>query len=128
MIIPEPLKTTAEELVRGCREGYERENLDKLYAPNAVSVEAYPNPDQDTPETAGLDGIKGKHDWWEATFEETTRDVQGPFFHGGDRFSVYFATKAKNKNTGETLEMTETATYHVDQQGRIVREEFFWRP
>ena len=34
------LKQIAEELVAGCREGRAKENLDKLYAADAVSVEA----------------------------------------------------------------------------------------
>jgi ketosteroid isomerase-like protein len=57
--------------------------------------------------------------------EQLESSTVGPFFHGDDRFSVVFTGKAKNKETGEVMDMQETATYHV-QDGKIVREEFFY--
>ena len=54
------LKEIADELVAGCREGRTNANLDRLYAADAVSVEASDMGGQGR-ETAGLDGIKGKH-------------------------------------------------------------------
>lgn len=126
MEFPQTLKSTADELVRGCREGREKENLGRLYADDAVSVEALAMPGADSRETRGLDGIRGKHEWWESTFEEIESRADGPFLHGEDRFSVIFEAKTKNRETGEVSEMRETATYHVNDQGKIVREEFFW--
>jgi ketosteroid isomerase-like protein len=118
------LRSLAEELVKGCREGRERENLNKLYAENAVSVEAYAGPEMDR-ETKGLEAIHKKHDWWESTMEELESHTTGPFYHGEDRFSVVFTGRAKNKETGEVMDMQETGVYHVEG-GRIVREEFFY--
>jgi ketosteroid isomerase-like protein len=118
------LRQVAEQLVKGCRENRERENLDTLYAKDAVSIEAYGGPEMGR-ETKGLDGIHKKHDWWESTMEQLESSTVGPFFHGDDRFSVVFTGKAKNKETGEVMDMQETATYHV-QDGKIVREEFFY--
>ena len=117
------LDEIARELVAGCREGRERENLDKLYATDAVSVEA-----ADTGpgrETAGLDGIRGKHDWWDSNFEVTGGTVSDPFPHGDDRFAVIFEMTTRNRQTGEESGMKEVAVYHV-ADGRIVREEFFY--
>lgn len=118
------LKDVAEELVAGCREGRTRENLDKLYAEDAVSVEATAGPDGSR-KTQGRAGIAGKHDWWDATFTVHGGDVQGPFMHGDDRFAVIFEIDAENKQSGERTEMKEVAVYHV-RDGRIVREEFFY--
>ena len=61
------LKTIAEELVAGCRENRAIENLDRLYAPDAVSVEAADMGRGRV--TEGLAGIRGKHEWWESSME-----------------------------------------------------------
>ena len=60
----ETLKSTADSLVGHCRAGTTKEGLKELYDPNAVSVEAAPMPGADSPETKGVKGIEGKHDWW----------------------------------------------------------------
>ena len=123
---PEHLKTTAEALVKGCREGKERENLHELYAPDAVSVEAYEGGGGMSREVQGLDAIEKKHDWWESNFEALDQSVKGPFLHGDDKFSVVFDMKVRHKESGGVEEMTETATYHVNADGKIAREEFFY--
>lgn len=117
------LKEIAEELVAGCREDRTRENLDKLYAEGAVSVE--PNDMGNGRETVGLAGIHGKHDWWEANFEVPSLTVEGPFLHGDDRFAVIFDMESVNKATGERRKDREVGIYHV-KDGKIVREEFFY--
>jgi ketosteroid isomerase-like protein len=117
------LKEIAEALVDGCRTGKERENLDRLYHPDAVSVEAADYSGQGR-ETAGLDGIKGKHDWWDSAMEVHSAEVEGPFLHGDDRFAVIFDIDATDKASGQRMPMREVAVYHV-ADGRIVREEFF---
>lgn len=116
-------KEIGEQLVKGCREGRETENLGKLYAEDAVSVEAQ---DQGGGrEVRGLDGIRGKHEWWSQTFDVEEQNVEGPFPHGEDRFAVIFEITARNKETGESIPMKEVAVYHV-ADGRIAREEFFY--
>lgn len=117
------LEEIAQELVAGCREGRERENLDRLYAPDAVSVEA-----EDMGggrEAAGIDAIRAKHDWWESAMEMLGGSVEGPFLHAPDRFAVIFRMKTRDRKTGEEGEGHEVALYHV-ADGRIVREEFFY--
>jgi ketosteroid isomerase-like protein len=117
------LKEIAEALVDGCRTGKERENLDRLYHPDAVSVEAADYTGQGR-ETAGLDGIRGKHDWWDGAMEVHSAEVEGPFLHGDDRFAVIFDIDATDRTSGQRMPMREVAVYHV-ADGRIVREEFF---
>lgn len=118
------LKEIADELVAGCREGREAENLAKLYAPDAVSVEAA-DPMGMGREAHGIEAIKGKHEWWENAFEVLEGNVSDPYPHGDDRFGVRFSLKTKNKETGDISEMDELAVYHV-KDGKIVREEFFY--
>jgi ketosteroid isomerase-like protein len=119
------LNEIAAELIAGCREGRETENLDRLYAPDAVSVEAMAMEPGGSAETRGLAAIKEKHAWWNAMFEFLGGDIAGPFPHGDDRFAVVFSMTARNRETGEESAMQEVAVYHV-RDGRIVREEFFY--
>ena len=117
------LNEIAAELVAGCRENRARENLDRLYAPDAVSVEAADM--GGGRETRGVVGIHGKHDWWEGAFEVHGLTVEGPFVHGEDRFAVIFGMDTTDKATGERSQSREVAVYHV-AGGKIVREEFFY--
>lgn len=116
-------KEIAAELVAGCREGREAENLRKLYADDAVSVEAADF--GDGREVKGVDAIQGKHDWWNATFEVQDASTSDPMMHGDDRFAVIFDVKARNRETGQVDDMREVGLYHV-ADGKIVREEFFY--
>ncbi|MFN3262785.1 MAG: nuclear transport factor 2 family protein [Pikeienuella sp.] len=120
------LEEVAEALAKGCREGREREGLKALYAPGAVSVEAEAMPGGGR-ETAGIAGIEGKHDWWEANFEVTGGDVAGPFLHAPDRFALVFSVEGRPKAGGDAFLMREVALYTVSG-GKIVREEFFAAP
>ena len=113
----------AQELVAGCREDRTRENLAKLYAPDAGSVEAVDM--GQGREAHGLDAIKAKHDWWEGAMEYLGGEVRGPMPHGEDRFAVIFQLKARDKATGVVSDMEEVGLYTV-ADGKIVREEFFY--
>lgn len=118
------LKDIAEELVAGCRNGREKENLPRLYAPDAVSIEAT-SFDGSSRETIGLDAIMAKHDWWDQNATVHSAEVSGPFLHGDDRFAVIFDVDSTMKPTGKRNQMREVGIYHV-ADGRIVREEFFY--
>ena len=117
------LMTLANELVAGCREGRARANIDRLYAEDAVSVEAVDH--GGGREARGRAAIHGKHDWWEANMQETGGSVSDPLPHGDDRFAVIFRAEGREKATGNTFSMTEVGIYTV-ADGRIVREEFFY--
>ena len=123
---PETLKKTAQALVQGCRDDKERENVPKLYAQDAVSVEAYAGGGGKDREVRGIDAIQEKHDWWDQNFEELESDTVGPMLHGEDRFGVIFHLKTRHRESGEVQEMTEIGTYQVDGEGKIVREEFYY--
>ena len=114
----------ANELVAGCRDGREEANLDKIYAADAVSVEAQDFSGMGR-ETAGVEGIKGKHQWFGSMYEILEQKISDPMPHGEDRFAVTFEMKSKNKETGEIENMNEIAVYHVAND-KIVREEFFY--
>lgn len=117
------LNEIAAELVAGCREGRASDNLDKLYAPDAVSVEAMDN--GNGREMQGIDAIRGKHQWWGENFEVHSGTVGDPMLHGDDKFAVSFEMDATMKATGERSQMKEIAVYTV-AGGKITREEFFY--
>lgn len=119
----EAMLATAEKLVGFCREGREKEGLDTLYAPGCVSVEATPGPDA---VAEGLEAIRAKHAWFEEANEIGETTVEGPFPHGTDRFAVIFGMTVTERATGTRTSMREVAVYTVDDDGRIVREEFFY--
>ena len=118
------LKEIADELVAGCRENRAKENLNKLYAVDAVSVEAADAMGMGR-EAKGRDAIRGKHEWWEGAHEVTGATVSDPYMHGDDRFAVIFEVQGTVKESGENFDMKEVGIYHV-ASGQIVREEFFY--
>ncbi len=120
------LKEIAKELVAGCREGAARirANLEKLYADDAVSVEAADMSGSGR-ETHGKPGIHGKHDWWDGAMEEHASTITGPFYHGEDQFSVLFDMDVTDKTSGQRMQMKEIGVYHV-KDGKIAREEFHY--
>jgi len=117
------LEEIAKKLVEGCKTGQEDANLDALYHPDAASVEAADFSGAGR-ETKGVDGIRGKHAWWNASFEVHSSEAHGPFLHGEDRFAVIFEVDSTEKASGQRMPMKEVAIYHV-ADGKIVREEFF---
>ena len=117
------LNEIANELVAGCRENRAKANLQKLYAPDAVSVEAADMGNGRT--VTGIAAIEGKHDWWEGAMTVHEQKVGGPFAHGDDRFAVTFDVDYTEKATGKRDTMQEVAVYQV-ADGKIVREEFFY--
>jgi len=121
----ENLKKIGDALIKGCREGTEKQGLQELYAKNAVSVEALAMPGQDSPEAHGIQAIQDKHEWWENAHEIHSAKVEGPFFHGKNQFSAIFELDVTNKEMGERMQMKEVGVYTVEND-KIVREEFFY--
>lgn len=121
----EQLKQLANTLVEYCKTGQEMKGLDTLYAPDCVSAEAMAMPGDDSNEIQGVAAIKGKHEWWNGAFEVHDARVDGPYFHGDDRFSVIFELDSTNRESGVREQMKEVAVYTA-RDGKIVREEFFY--
>ena len=114
-----------QKLVELCRAG---KNLDalSLYAPDAVSVEAMGS--ETMPAVMkGVDAIRGKGEWWFANNEIHRSDARGPY-PNGERFAVVFDfefTAKEGPTAGRRVKMEEVALYTVEN-GKIVREEFFY--
>ena len=114
----------ANKLVELCREGKNMDALATLYSNDAVSVEAMAMPGMNQ-EAKGLPAIKAKGEWWMANHEVHSASITGPWPHG-DRFIVGFQYDVTNKPSGSRMQMDEAALFTV-KDGKIVREEFFYR-
>lgn len=125
MSAPQPLNDIANKLVECCQNNEEAKALDTLYAADAVSVEAADYTGQGR-EAAGLDAIRAKHEWWFGAHEVHSQNVDGPYLHGEDQFSVIFELDVTNKESQDRMQMKETATYTI-KDGKIAREEFFYK-
>ena len=121
----EDLMSVGNRLVKYCKENNTAACLNELYSPGAVSVEAAAMPDTGSAESVGVEAIRQKHDWWYDTMDVHSGTVDGPYFHGDNRFSVIFEIDATNRETGERNQMKEVAIYTV-AGGKIVREEFYY--
>lgn len=120
----EKLVTIANAVVEANKTNKARELVRAHYADDAVSVEALAMGEGGR-ETHGIDGILGKHDYWENAFETHNSSVAGPFLHGDDRFSVIFEVDVTERETGKRSQMKEIGAYTIND-GKIVREEFFY--
>jgi hypothetical protein len=118
--------SVGKQLVELVRQGRNMEAIDRLYAPDVVSVEVFSSPEMPA-RMEGIDAIRGKNRWW---FENHTMhggDAVGPFPHG-DRFIVVFkhdVTAKTGPMAGQRMQMEEAGLYTVEN-GKIVKEEFFY--
>jgi SnoaL-like domain len=98
--------------------------LDALYDKNIVSVEAR-TADGSSPETHGIDAVRGKVDWWVNEMEVHSFKVDGPFV-AHDHFVVQYDVDVSDKKSGNRMQISEVGYYTV-KDGKIIREEFLPR-
>ena len=123
--MPSSVREIADALVAHCKADTTYEALDTLYAEDAVSVEAMPNPETGSAVTESVKGIHGKHEWWDNSMDVKEMHIGGPFMHGDDRFAVTFRGDVIEKASGNPFPLDEVAVYTV-KDGKIVLEEFFY--
>ena|SRR2546423_1275880 len=111
----------AKKVVELTRKQAWHEALDTLYAKDIVSVEAH-SMGGGSPETRGIEGVRGKVDWWVNEMDVHNCKVSGPFV-AHDRFVVQYDMDVSNKKTKERMQMSEVGVYTI-KDGKIVREEF----
>jgi len=92
-----------------------------LYAKDIVSVEAR-TMDGSSPETHGIDGVRGKVDWWVNEMQVHSFKVGGPFV-AHDHFVVQYDVDVSDKKSGNRMQISEVGYYTV-KDGKIAREEF----
>ncbi|MGZ5024847.1 MAG: SnoaL-like domain-containing protein [Chthoniobacterales bacterium] len=110
----------ARKVVELTRKQAWREALE-LYSDDIVSVEAH-SMSGGSPETRGIEGVRGKVDWWMSAMEVHSFKVSGPFV-AHDRFVVQYDADVTDKKSKKRFQVSEVGVYTV-KDGKIVREEF----
>ena len=100
------------------------EALKTLYDKDIVSVEAQAS-GGGSPETRGIEGVRGKIDWWVNAMEVHSFKASGPFV-AHDRFVVQYDADVTDKSSKKRFQLSEVGVYTV-KDGKIVREEFLPR-
>jgi hypothetical protein len=111
----------AKKVVELTRKQAWKEAIDTLYDKSIVSLEAR-TMDGSSPETRGIDGVRGKTDWWLENMQVHSAKVSGPFV-AHDRFVVQYDIDVTDKNSKKRMQLSEVGVYTV-KDGKIVREEF----
>ncbi|MCR9159071.1 MAG: SnoaL-like domain-containing protein [Nannocystaceae bacterium] len=118
-------KEIGQQLVAFCKEGKNLESINTLYAETIESVEASEPQQGGERVTKGIEGVRGKNQWWSENHEIHSAAVHGPYPHGDDRFAVRFEYDITNKPSGMRMQMDEVGVFTVEG-GKIVKEEFFY--
>lgn len=114
-----------KKLVAFCKEGKNLDSINTLYSENIVSIEAAEPQQGGERITKGIEGVRGKNQWWSENHEVHESNVEGPWPHGDDRFAVRFGFDVTNKPSGQRFKMDEIAVFTVEND-KVVKEEFFY--
>jgi len=121
---PQELMELGQKVVEMNNQGEYDALMAQHYTADCVSAEAAPMPGKESAEDVGMEAILAKGEWWFSNNEIHEFKAEGPFVHGNDRFCVIFDMDTTNKQSGERAKMREVATYYVNDDGKIYREEF----
>ena len=115
-----------QQLVDLCRQGKNRDAIEKLYSADVVSVEACEMEGHEK-QLNGREAVIGKNEWWTSNHEVHSGEVKGPFPHD-EKFAVYFAYDVTAKcgpMEGKRMQMEEVGLF-TTKGDKIVKEEFFY--
>lgn len=115
-------KEVGQKLIELCTSGHFFEAIDTLYADDIVSVEAAETP-MFAGEIHGIAGVRDKNQRWSDANEVHSVRADGPWPHQ-DRFAVRWEFDVTPQG-GQRAKFDEIAVYTV-QEGKVVREEFFY--
>jgi hypothetical protein len=124
MASSEELMQIGQKVVEMNNQDKSRDCVNQLYAQDCVSAEAMAMAGQDSNEVQGVEAILAKHEWWESGNEVHSSSAEGPFAFGDDRFCVIYEMDVTDKASGERVQMKEVATYYLNSENKICREEF----
>ena len=117
----------ANRLVAMNRDNLHMEIYQELYTPDAVSIENW----GEKMESKGMEAIKEKGEKWFASIDEVHEMRTSDPLVADKSFAVTFYMDVTHKEENELGipggrgAMTEMALYHVNDEGKIYKEEFF---
>lgn len=116
---------TAHRLVTLCRQGEFMKAYDELFDENAVNIEPEGSPGDTV--TEGLDKMREKSKQFSNDLEEMhDMEISEPIV-SADHFSCTMSLDATFKGYGRN-KSSEICVYEVNKDGKIVKEQFFYRP
>jgi len=124
MATPQELMQIGQKVVEMNNNGQSWQCVEDCFTQDVVSAEAMAMPGQESNEVQGFEALKAKHDWWESANEVHSSSAEGPYAFGDDRFCVIFDMDVTDKASGNRMQMREVATYYVNDDNKICREEF----
>lgn len=118
-------KEVANQLVEYCRAGDFDSCYVELYDPtNVRSIESEGSPN---PEVVGIEAIKQKGKNWQSRVQSVNSSKIGDPIISGNFFAVPWKMNITfNDNPRTPVQWEELALYEVNQNGKIVREQFFY--
>ena len=114
---------TANALVALWKAGQFAEAGETYWADDVVSIEPGGPPGMD-PVSRGKTAARGKGEWWSGAHETHGVTVEGPFLNG-DQFVVRFTMDVTVRQSGQRMQLDETALYTI-KDGKIAEERFFF--
>jgi hypothetical protein len=112
--------------IKRCVEQQQFEEAYKTYfTDNLVSVEPQPGPTGNR-ESVGFAAVQIKTDQWRAMMDTHQAEVSEPLVTD-THFALRYRFDVTERKTGERYWLDELAVYTVEN-GKIVREEFFYPP
>jgi len=114
----------AKKVVELTRKQAFKEAIDTLYDKDIVSVEAR-TMDGSSPETRGIEGVRGKTEWFEQNMQVHSFKSSEPYV-AHDRVVVQYDADVTDNNSKKRMPLSEVGVYTV-KDGKIVREEFLPR-
>ncbi len=115
------VSTLAEDFTAMCKAGHMDEAGEKYWAQNVVSLEPM---EGDMARAEGIDALRAKGEWWYGAHDVHSVEVTGPSVNA-NQFTVGFKMDITEKESGQRMQMEETALYTV-ADGKIVEERFFY--
>lgn len=114
----------ANRLVALCREGKNQQVVKELYSPDIVSVEPEGVPNRTV---EGLEAIAAKGKNFQSMLEKVNSSVISDPIVADSFFSCSMLMNVQMKGAPVAVDMNEVCVYTVNN-GKIVREEFFYTP
>jgi hypothetical protein len=118
-------ESVAKRLVALCREGKYEEAQKELYSQDAQSIEPEGLPPGALGNVKGLEAIFEKGRQFQASVEQVHGGSISDPIVAGNWFSCTMTLDVTMKQYGR-MEMTEVCVYHVNKDGKIDKEQFFY--
>ena len=114
------VQTVAGKFMEMVNQGKDFEVMRKMYDPEIISVEA------DGSKMRGQQPVIHHSEVRQGRTTVHSGQLRGPYFSGPDRFAVHFTIDVTRKDSGTREIIEEVGLYTVNDQDKIVHQQFFY--